>query len=309
MQEYTYNSNNSSLDSSGNSKGLWDFLLGLFTGAAIGVPVTALIVKKICNKQKEADILKAAEEAENRGIQAATMVAKEWISNNVGEAERALFEANRGISEGVSSKSEKIDEKNDSAVYVEAINNVFRKVDDSNNEDVQSSEAYLASLQSPPDDSSDDEDFADIDVENYDLTIDDEEATKEAREFSEQHVQYLDMIERYKHTNGGIPPFTISREHFEVEHIYDKAYINWYEEDNVFEENNTVIEDPVYMFGANGPELFSPQKTAVREDPDYCHIRNPRVSTDFEINRIHGSYAKLVRDGEAYYHDDTNSKL
>lgn len=287
------------------------FLLGLFTGAAIATPVTALVVKKVCEKDKIAAVATASEMAENRGIEAATKEAKEWIENNLGRAERALFEASRGIPEGVSNGYSQEGQNEAKSVLPEehkvAIEQAFfveEKV--SGNAGVQrnrrQAEAYLASIQSPPDDIP-----ADVDINSFDVQIDDEEATQEASEFSESHVKYLDMVERYRDSGGKIPPMTISREQFENEHIFEKCFVNWYEVDDVFEENNTCIDDPGYLFGfTSGRDMFKPSLTALREDPDICHIRNARISTDFEITRVHGSYEKLVVDGEVYYNGEAN---
>lgn len=156
-------------------------------------------------------------------------------------------------------------------------------------------EAQMASMESPTDE----------DINNYDLSIDDEEATQEASEFTESRVEYLDMIRAYKNVNGNIPPMTISREQFANEHRLEKSYVNWYDVDDVFEENDRKIDDPYYTFGfVSGKDMFSPDRVALREDPEICHVRNLKLSTDFEITRTHGSYSELVADGEVYYHGE-----
>lgn len=265
----------------GNS--LLKFLLGLFTGVAVATPVTALVVKKICDKNKEQEINNAITEAENRGIQAMAEVCMEEIKNGAEQANRAHFEASRSISDDKSTKVEEVSKNDGGSDY---------------------NEAYLASLQSPTDD-----DGTDYDLENYNLTIDDEEASQEASEFSDAHVKYLEMIERYKNVGGNIPPMAINREQFQNEHFFQKSYINWYEDDDVFEEDDSKIEDPVYTFGfVNGRDMFKPELTALRDEEDICYVRNMNMSTDFEITRVHGSYQKLVIDGEAYYHGEANSQ-
>jgi len=151
-----------------------------------------------------------------------------------------------------------------------------------------------------PNDILKEEDYAEkpseADINNYDLSIDDEEATKEARERTEAHERYLDMIDKYK-GDETLKPRIISPEEFENEQFMDKTYVNWYEQDNVFEENLSVIEDPYATFGVtDGHELFMNAES--RFDPDICYVRNERTTTDFEISRIHGSYAQMV-GGEA----------
>ena len=134
------------------------------------------------------------------------------------------------------------------------------------------------------------------DINNYDISIDDIDATEEARERTEAHERYLDMIGRYDGTNKR-PPYTISEDEFANELYMEKSYVNWYEEDDVFEEDLLTIQDPYFTFGVtSGRELF--KDAALRDDPDICYVRNENTATDFEISRIHGSYAKMV-GGEA----------
>lgn len=316
MQEQQYVNQMDNGQNPGQGNGLVHFLLGLLTGLAAAIPVTALAVKKWCDKDKA----QAVEEAENRGIQAGIAVALEESTNMAGSASRAYSEPNRGISEGISSATE---DNPSVPVYIEGkqvgqytSNGMeFNTVNATDSGDISANgesaaasqgkdgydhEAYLASLQSPPDD-----DGIDDDIEKYNLTIDDEEATQEAAEFSDSRVQYLDMIERYRDKGGGIPPMTISREQFENEHYYEKCYINYYPDDDTFAEDDHVIEDPNYTFGfTSGREMFAPERTAVRDDPDICYIRNLACSTDFEITRMSGSYKDMVIDGGIYYSEN-----
>lgn len=273
---------NQSYSEPDNGGGFVKFLLGFLTGVGITAPITALIVKKICDRQKEDAII----DAENRGMQAMAQVSVQEYQN----ISRGALTANSGANTGIYTQSSTYSEQNQK----ESVNSDHNQPD----------EAYLASLQSPTDD-----DGLDYDIENYNVTIDDEEATQEASEFSESHVRYLDMVEKYKNSGGDIRPMTISREQFDNEHFFEKCYINWYEDDDIFEEDDCKIEDPLYSFGfSSGREMFSPKLTELREDRDICHIRNLKLSTDFEITRVHGSYTKLVRDGEAYYHGEANSQ-
>ena len=134
------------------------------------------------------------------------------------------------------------------------------------------------------------------DINDYDLSIDDVEATEEARVRTEAHEKYLDMIDKYS-GDEVLKPRMISPDEFINEQYMEKSYINWYEQDNVFEEDLSVIEDPYATFGVtNGRELF--KNADLRPDPDICYVRNEKNTTDFEISRIHGSYAKMV-GGEA----------
>lgn len=290
---------------SSGSSGLARFLLGLVAGLGVATPVTALIVKKICDNKHREVLAKAVEEAENRGIQAGIAVAVEETAKQSGSDPGAISEQINGIPEGVSNEipvyleHERID-----AIVIDTHGEVTERRYRPDGV-IDTTEAYMASLQAPEEDSS-----VDYDLENYDLSIDDEEATESAAEFSKQHVQYLDMVERYRNAGGEIPPMTISREQFENEHYFEKCYVNWYEDDDVFEEEDSKIEDPGYSFGFNsGREMFAPGVAEGRDDPDVCYIRNMKLSTDFEITRMHASYEKSVVDGEAYYNGATNSQF
>lgn len=131
----------------------------------------------------------------------------------------------------------------------------------------------------------------------YDVSIDDDDPEDQAaRERTEAHERYLDMIDKYN-GNTDIQPHIISDEEFSNEQYMEKSFINWYEEDNVFEEDLSTIDDPYATFGVtDGRELFKNAET--RPDPDICYVRNEKITTDFEISRIRGSYAKMV-GGEA----------
>ena len=126
------------------------------------------------------------------------------------------------------------------------------------------------------------------DIHSYDLSIDDEESG----ERTEAHERYLDMIDKYN-GNAEIPPRIISSDEFINEQYMEKCYVNWYEEDDVFEEDLSVIQDPYTTFGVtSGRELF--KNADMRPDPDLCYVRNEKMTTDFEISRIHGSYKEMV---------------
>ena len=88
-------------------------------------------------------------------------------------------------------------------------------------------------------------------IDNYDLSIDDEEA----RERTLEHERYLDMIEKY---NGNkVNCHIISVEDFESQNYTEKSYVNWYDQDDVFEENLNKIDDPYATFGVmSGMDLF-----------------------------------------------------
>lgn len=140
-------------------------------------------------------------------------------------------------------------------------------------------------------------------INNWDLNIDDKEATEEARERSEEHERYLDMIDKYK-GDDVMTPRIISEDQFIEEQYMQKSYVNWYEYDNVFEENLEPIIDPYASFGvANGSELF--RNSDERSDPNIVYVRNEKFTTDYEITRIHGSYAMMVGGESSLGETDT----
>lgn len=129
-------------------------------------------------------------------------------------------------------------------------------------------------------------------INNYDLNIDDKEATERSQIPVEDIERLKDMIERYDGTLADTA-YMIDAERFMDDHTNNKAYVNWYEKDNVFEEDLIVTRDPAQSFGtADGSDLFkSPE---LRDDPDTVYIRNNKQCTDYEITRIHGSYSEMV---------------
>lgn len=135
---------------------------------------------------------------------------------------------------------------------------------------------------------------------------DDEESTldQEAQERTVAHQRYLDMIGKYDGTANDISTRIISSDQFVNESFMLKSNVNWYEDDDVFEENLRVIEDPYATFGVlSGKELF--KDANLREDPNICYLRDERHTTDYEISRIHGSYKELVGGEEVLGKTDT----
>lgn len=130
------------------------------------------------------------------------------------------------------------------------------------------------------------------DINNYDLAIDDEDASAAIDDVIADDERYKDMIQRY---NGDMEMAIrmIDVERFEMDQSFGKAYVNWYDEDNVFEEDLLKIDNPYDDFGtANGDSLFSGADQ--RDRPDIVYIRNEKLGTDYEITRVHGSYTNLV---------------
>lgn len=139
-------------------------------------------------------------------------------------------------------------------------------------------------------------------IDNYDLSIDDEAASEEARERTLEHERYLDMIEKYNGTQ--INCHIISVEDFESQNYTEKSYVNWYDQDDVFEEELSVIQDPYETFGVvTGQDLF--KDTDHRPDPNIVYVRNEKKLTDFEITRVHGAYSVMVGGESSLGETDT----
>lgn len=155
----------------------------------------------------------------------------------------------------------------------------------------QEAEKKTYSEPEPEEQPIEEEDYAE--PTEYDTTIDEEDPEeREAIERTEAHQRYLDMIDKYK-SDDVISPHIINGDQFLNEAFMTKTYVNWYTDDNVFEEDLNVIEDPYATLGVtNGRELF--KNADLRPDPDICYVRNDRLTTDFEVSRIHGSYARMV---------------
>jgi len=140
----------------------------------------------------------------------------------------------------------------------------------------------------------------DEDIDNYDLSIDEDEDGEEAREMTEARERYLDEVDRYlgDPTQG---PCYISRQEFEDEAYLEKVYVDYFEKDNVFVSNDDAgqeMDDPVTDFGtADGKELFAGNPN--REDPDIVMMKNFKQNAVYEITRYHEAYASL-RDGSAF---------
>lgn len=139
-------------------------------------------------------------------------------------------------------------------------------------------------------------------INNYDLSIDDEAASEEARERTLEHERYLDMIEKY---NGSqVNCHIISVEDFENQNYTEKSYVNWYDQDDVFEEELSVIQDPYETFGVmSGQDLF--KDADHRPDPNLVYVRNEKKLTDFEITRVHGAYSVMVGGEQSLGETDT----
>lgn len=87
-------------------------------------------------------------------------------------------------------------------------------------------------------------------------------------------------------------PYLISLEEFHsTETEWDKSSITYYEEDDTLtDENDMPVRDIDYVVGEQHLDFFGIRSG----DPNQMYIRNPQISTDYEVTRNLGSYTEIV---------------
>jgi hypothetical protein len=87
-------------------------------------------------------------------------------------------------------------------------------------------------------------------------------------------------------------PYLISLEEFNTtETEWDKESITYYEDDDTLtDENNMPIADVEYLIGEKHLDFFGIRSG----DKNQVFVRNPNISTDYEVTRNMGSYTELV---------------
>lgn len=138
------------------------------------------------------------------------------------------------------------------------------------------------------------------------LNIDDEdlEYGDEPRIKTEERARYQDELDRYiAHPEDA--PRIVSHEDFYNENYLDHVYINYYDVDNVFVENDDISKeiDAFTLLGVtDGKELFDRKPiTDDDNDPDIVYVKNMAHSCVMEVTRFHHSY-KSIKDGSAFVH-------
>lgn len=168
-----------------------------------------------------------------------------------------------------------------------------RKIYDKKKPEESSREPKMGLLE-PPRGISDEYTPPEEDINDYNLDIPDEEATKCSEIPVEDQERLADMIEKYNGSLADIP-FVINQEQFCTDLTNEKAFVNWYDVDNKFEEDLIVTQDPLTSFGvANGADLFTSDAEKKSGDPDIVYVRNNAQATDYEITRVHNSYKNIV---------------
>ena len=87
-------------------------------------------------------------------------------------------------------------------------------------------------------------------------------------------------------------PYLISLDEFHsTETEWDKNSIVYYEEDDTLtDENDMPVSDVDYLIGEQHLEFFGIRSG----DKNQVYIRNPQISTDYEVTRNSGSYTEIV---------------
>lgn len=88
-------------------------------------------------------------------------------------------------------------------------------------------------------------------------------------------------------------PYLISHEEFHnTETEWDKMSIMYYEDDDVLtDEGDKPVDDIEYLIGEKHLDFFGLRSGG---DKNQVFVRNPQISTDFEVTRHAGSYTETV---------------
>lgn len=109
-------------------------------------------------------------------------------------------------------------------------------------------------------------------------TTEEEEAELESEEKKSARIDFKE-------------PYIITKDEYDNEcPHYDKLSIEYYEEDQIFsDENGDVIDNPLELF--NGAEDHFGEGS---DDKNFVYVRNDRFGIDYEIYRDSGSYQRKV---------------
>lgn len=105
-------------------------------------------------------------------------------------------------------------------------------------------------------------------------------------------------------------PFIITMEQFNDEMFhFDKVKLTFYERDGVFTNDQDEIMDNINYLIGDAHHYFG----YLPEYPDFLYVRNYRVATDFELQRVDASFSENIiapygygelKDEEEYEKDD-----
>lgn len=86
-------------------------------------------------------------------------------------------------------------------------------------------------------------------------------------------------------------PYLISMEAYNEEmYHFEKIGITFYEADHTFSADNDDIIDDISALVGDGYQYFG----YLSDHPDLVYVRNYRLATDFELQKVEGSYQEIV---------------
>lgn len=105
-----------------------------------------------------------------------------------------------------------------------------------------------------------------------------------------QDIVDVDMLKENKEENLK-EPFIITMEQFNDEMFhFDKENLTFYERDGVFTNDQDEIMDNINYLIGDAHHYFG----YLQEYPDFVYVRNYRVATDFELQRVDASFSDNI---------------
>lgn len=118
---------------------------------------------------------------------------------------------------------------------------------------------------------------------------------EEEPEITEDPVHiFVDGKVIYMDGASSMDPFIISCDSFSDEKpLYDKITLHYYDIDDVLaDEDDEAVPSPDQIIGMDAISNFG--ETELSDDPDIVYVRNPRLSSDFEVIRLHKNFHKVI---------------
>lgn len=121
-----------------------------------------------------------------------------------------------------------------------------------------------------------------------------EEESPEEEDFDEEFMEQIEQEAVEAGNNFVDPPHQIDLIDFYNDHPeYDKVTIQWYQDDNVWiDDNEEIIPDISSYVGIETKNPFD--EDPIDGDPDTRFWTNPRYGTDYEFIRHHRSYREAT---------------
>lgn len=114
---------------------------------------------------------------------------------------------------------------------------------------------------------------------------------REVEPEEEDYSNFKDISDEVNETNHLIPYVITEKEFSEENQHFDKITIDYYElDDTLADEQEEPIPDVSSIVGDEALLCFGKGSN----DPDTIYVRNEKLSTDFEVIRLHKSYRETV---------------